>query len=67
MLSHPLDVLALVSRYLTNKLVSRKPLLGRNLTICSGEVIQHYPQFPVAILVPRVRNLCITTPFAAFP
>ena len=32
MLSHPLDVLALVSRYLTNKLISHKPLLRRNLT-----------------------------------
>ena len=35
MLSHPLDVLALVSRYLTNKLISHKPLLRRNLTFAT--------------------------------
>ena len=28
-LSHPLDIFALVSRYLTNKLISRGPLPGR--------------------------------------
>ncbi len=28
-LSDPLDIAALVSRYLTNKLMSRRPLLGR--------------------------------------
>ncbi len=32
MLSHPLDITALVSRYLTSKLISHKPLLGRNHT-----------------------------------
>ena len=32
MLSHPLNVFALVSRYLTNKLVLRQPLLRRNHT-----------------------------------
>ena len=31
-LSHPLGIVALVSRYLTNKLIPRKPLPGRNLT-----------------------------------
>ena len=35
MLSHPLDVWALVSRYLTNKLISHKPLLRRNLTFAT--------------------------------
>ena len=35
MLSHPLDVLALVSRYLTSKLISHKPLLRRNLTFAT--------------------------------
>ncbi len=56
MLSHPLDVAGLVGRYPTNNLVSGRPLLGRNLTICSGEVIRYYPQFPVAIPVPRARS-----------
>ncbi len=65
MLSHPLGVFGLVSRYLTNYLVPRKPLLRRNHTICSWEIIRYYPQFPVAIPVRRVRNLRITTPFAA--
>ena len=72
MLSHPLAIVALVSRYLTNKLVARQPLPGRNLTFAGpemtpGQIIGYYPQFPVAIPVPRVRNLCITTPFAAVP
>ena len=32
MLSHPLDIVALVGHYPTNKLISRKPLLRRNHT-----------------------------------
>jgi hypothetical protein len=32
MLSHPVSVLALVSRYLANKLIERRPLLRRNHT-----------------------------------
>ncbi len=32
MLSHPLDIIALVGHYPTNKLISRKPLLRRNHT-----------------------------------
>ena len=55
MLSHPLDVLALVSHYLTNKLVSRRPV-HRRLTICSEEVIRYYTKFPSAIPVPWVRS-----------
>ena len=31
-LSHLLPIIALVSRYLTNKLIGRSPLLGRNHT-----------------------------------
>ena len=54
MLSHPLDILDLVSRYLTNYLVSLKPLLRRNLTFCSVEIIRYYLQFPAAIPDPRV-------------
>ena len=34
MLSHPLGISGLVGRYLTNYLVPRKPLSGRNLTFC---------------------------------
>ena len=32
MLSHPLTIFALVSHYLTNKLIPRRPLLRRNHT-----------------------------------
>ena len=32
MLSHPLDIVAMVGHYPTIKLISRKPLLGRNHT-----------------------------------
>ncbi len=32
MLSHPVPINALVSRYLTNKLIGRSPLLRRNHT-----------------------------------
>ena len=31
-LSHPLPIIALVGRYPTNKLIERRPLLGRNHT-----------------------------------
>ncbi len=65
MLSHPLGIVGLVSRYLTNNLIPHKPLPGRNRTICSEEIIQYYPQFPAAVLVPGARNLRFTTPFAA--
>jgi hypothetical protein len=61
----------LVSRYLTNKLIPRKPLPRRNLTICSldrsREIIRYYPKFPLAIPVLGVRHLRLTTPFAAVP
>src|SRR5512145_1351479 len=48
MLSHPLDIVALVSRYLPNKLISRKPLLRWNLTFADQEIdpsqiIGYYP------------------------
>ena len=32
MLSHPIPIFALVSRYLANKLIGRGPLPGRNHT-----------------------------------
>ena len=59
MLSHPLAVEALVSRYLTNKLIAPRPLLRRNRTICSAEIIRHYPQFPVAIPDLGARNYAL--------
>src|SRR5262245_49326353 len=72
MLSHPLRIVALVSRYLTNQLIRGRPLLRWNHTfalhmITSEEIIGYYPQFPVAIPDPRVRHLPVTTPFAALP
>src|SRR5262245_58182770 len=72
MLSHPLRIVALVSRYLTNQLIRGRPLLRWNHTfalhmITSEEIIGYYPQFPVAIPDPRVRHLPVTTPFAAVP
>ena len=71
-LSHPLAIFALVSRYLTNQLIRSRPLLRWNLTfaleaITLPEIIGYYPQFPVAIPDPRVRRLPVTTPFAAVP
>ena len=70
MLSHPLRIVALVSRYLTNQLIRSRPLLRWNHTfalqaITPEEIIGYYPQFPVAIPDPRVRHLPVTTPFAA--
>src|SRR5205085_8737941 len=54
MLSHPLSIMALVSRYLTNKLILSKPLPRWNHTfapqaIMPEEVIRYYPKFPLAI------------------
>lgn len=67
MLSHPLPIVALVSRYLTNKLIGRGPLPRRNRTLWSGDVIRYYRQFPAAIPVPGAGNPRVTLPFAAFP
>ena len=72
MLSHPLSVKALVSRYLTNKLILRKPLPRWNHTHCfptitTRKIIEYYPQFPVAILALGVRHLRDPTPFAGVP
>ncbi len=53
MLSHPLPVKALVSRYLTNKLIGRFPN-PRQQAFARGAmqrcgVIRYYPGFPRAI------------------
>ena len=50
-LSHPLPVIALVSRYLTNKLIPRKPLLWWNHTFARmvfkpPGIIGYYLKFP---------------------
>ncbi len=71
MLSHPLDVVALVSRYLTNKLISNWPLLRRNHTFAPeysnpGDhrvlptVSRGYPR-------PKGTSPILPTPFAALP
>ena len=69
MLSHPLSIIALVSRYLANKLILRKPLPRWNHTfarqaIMLAEIIRYYPKFPWTIPVRRVRRLRLTAPFA---
>ena len=55
-LSDPLPVIALVSRYLTNKLIGRNPLPQQQpkppFTIqpmSAGRTIRYYPPFPVVI------------------
>ncbi len=72
-LSVRLPVFALVSRYLTNKLVGLEPLSWREVKdptfTRSGrshrETIRYYPPFPVAIPVQEVSCPSITHPFAA--
>ena len=67
-LSRPLPVEALVSRYLTNKLIGHRLLEGRRSfdqwTMRSSDVIRYYTAFRRAIPEPRVHCLCITHPFA---
>ncbi len=46
MLSHPLDILALVGHYPTNKLISRKPLLRRNHTFAPQRLSGITHSFP---------------------
>ena len=59
MLSHPLAVLALVSHYLTNKLIAYFPILGQRTfapkTIRFKGIIRYYTRFPRAIPDPRAR------------
>ncbi len=70
-LSHLLDILASVSRYLTNKLIPREPLPGRNSFGNKGMrpryVAGYYPSVRKAIPVPRVGYPRITAPFATSP
>ena len=70
-LSHPLRILALVSRYLTNKLIRYEPLPGRNSSgnkeMPSRYIARYYPLVRMAMPVPRVGYPYITAPFATFP
>ena len=68
-LSRPLDVVGSVGRYPTDYLVSRRPLRGRNRTLCRSpsrrRVARYYRGFPHAVPVPRAGRRRLTTPFAA--
>jgi hypothetical protein len=59
MLSHPLAVIGLVSRYLTNYLIARFPISGQQAfarqTMRSDGVIEYYHGFLRAILDPEAR------------
>ena len=46
MLSHPVPIFALVSRYLTNKLIGRGPLPGRNHTFGPKTLFSITHSFP---------------------
>jgi hypothetical protein len=70
-LSHLLGILALVSRYLTNKLIPREPLPRRNSF--AGEemplrqIARYYPSVRRAIPVLGVGYPRLTAPFATSP
>ncbi len=70
-LSHPLSILALVSRYLTNKLILRGPLSGRNSfgnrSMRTNYIARYYPSVRKAIPVPKVGYPRLTAPFATSP
>src|SRR5205085_12278743 len=70
-LSHPLDIFALVSRYLTNQLISHEPLPRRNpshgKTMRSRRIARNYPSVRRAMPVPGVGYPCLTAPFATSP
>ena len=58
-LSHPLAVIGLVSRYLTNNLIARSPISGQQAfaatVIWQSQIIRYYPGFPRAIPGPEAR------------
>ena len=70
-LSHLLDIFALVGRYPANKLISREPVQGRNSfgskNMRTRYIAGYYPSVRMAIPVPRVGYPRITAPFATFP
>ena len=70
-LSHPLDILALVSRYLTNKLILRELLPRRDSfpgkKMPPRQIARYYPSVRKAIPVPGVGYPRLTAPFATSP
>lgn len=66
MLSHPVPVVALVSRYLTNKHDRTQTDLQVKSHLWSLDIIRYYPQFPVAIpdLKARIYVLLSLTPLS---
>ena len=70
-LSHPLDIFALVGRYPANKLISREPLPRRNSFHGKEMPLRHiagyYPPVREAIPVPGVGCPRLTAPFATSP
>lgn len=67
MLSHPLPVIALVSHYLTNKLIGRRPILERLSTLLIFEnkfnyqIMENYPIFRSAMLHFKVSIYALLT------
>jgi hypothetical protein len=70
-LSHPLGISALVSRYLTNQLIPREPLPRRNSfhdrAMRSRHLARNYPSVRRAMPVPGVGYPRLTAPFATSP
>ncbi len=70
-LSHPLDIFALVGRYPANKLISREPLPRRNSfpgrSMPTRRIAAYYPLVRMAIHVPGVGYPRLTAPFATSP
>ena len=70
-LSHLLDIFALVGRYPANKLISREPLPRRNSShgkvMRPRHIARYYPPVRVAIPIPGVGYPRITAPFATSP
>jgi hypothetical protein len=70
-LSHLLAISALVSRYLTNKLIARELRPGQRTfdtqKMPPVHVVWYYPSVRMAIPIPRVDYPRITAPFATSP
>ncbi len=70
-LSHPLDIFALVGRHPANQLISREPLKGRlsfgTKKMPPRYIARYYPRFPEAIPVPSAGYPRLTAPFATSP
>ncbi len=68
MLSHPLPIIGLVSRYLTNYLIGRTPIQGRlyfnHHSMPNSDTMGYYRQFPNAFPLPWVRCVRVTHPSA---